>query len=290
MNILTFDIEEWYLERHVNGNRSKKFKEYDYYLGRILDLLDERGLKATFFCLGGMAKDFPEVVLKIAGNGHHIGCHSNRHVWLNKMTPEEVMEDTRIALDQLEQRLGQKVVSYRAPAFSIGQKNKWAFDILAECGITSDASIFPAKRDFGGFPNFGCHRPCIIDTGNCLIKEFPIQTIHLLGREIAYSGGGYFRFFPLWFTQRELNRSDYAMLYFHIGDLIPEESRMRTKEEYEEYFREPGTLFNRTKRYVKANLGKKHAYAKLGSLIRNHEFVSLSEAEETISEWNTIHI
>ena len=290
MNILTFDIEEWYLERHVNGNRAEKYKEYDNYLGKILDLLDERGTKATFFCLGGMAKEFPETICKIAAKGHEIGCHSDKHVWLNKMTQDEVLEDTRTALDQLEQLLGYKIVSYRAPAFSIGQKNKWAFDILSECGITQDASVFPAKRDFGGFSDFGNKRPCIVDTGNNQIREFPIQTTRLFGREVAYSGGGYFRLFPLWFIERELRHTDYAMLYFHIGDLLPEENRMTTRQEYEEYFREPGTLFNRTKRYVKANLGKKHAYAKLESLIRNHEFVSLREAEETISEWKTIHI
>ena len=290
MNILTFDIEEWYLERHVNGNRAEKYKEYDCYLENILDLLDERGTKATFFCLGGMAKEFPEIIRKISAKGHDIGCHSNKHVWLNKMTQEEVMEDTRSALGHLEQLLGHKIVSYRAPAFSIGQKNKWAFDILAECGITSDASIFPAQRDFGGFSDFGNKHPCIVDTGNNQIREFPIQTTRLFGHEVAYSGGGYFRLFPLWFIERELRHTDYAMLYFHIGDFLPEVNRMTTRQEYEEYFQESGTLLNRTKRYIKSNIGKKGAYNKLVTLICNYNFVSLKEAETMVENWGTTRI
>ena len=64
------------------------------YLNMILDALDSRGFKATFFCLGGMATDFPQVVRTIESRGHEIGCHSFKHVWLNKMTENEALEDT----------------------------------------------------------------------------------------------------------------------------------------------------------------------------------------------------
>ena len=83
MNILTFDIEEWYLEKHNHNNRSEKYKEFDQYLDNILSILDERKIKGTFFCVGGMAREFPEVVRRIADAGHEIGCHSNTHTWLN---------------------------------------------------------------------------------------------------------------------------------------------------------------------------------------------------------------
>ena len=62
-----------------------------------------------------------------------------------------------------------------------------------------------------------------------------------MGKEIAYSGGGYFRFFPLSYVKKEMNRTDYAMTYFHISDLVPESSKLMTKEDFEKYFKVPGT-------------------------------------------------
>ena len=197
---------------------------------------------------------------------------------------EEFRTDTISAIDALEQCIGEKVLSYRAPAFSIGNSNKWAFEILAECGIERDASIFPATRDFGGFANFGQKAPSIVKCGGVKIKEFPICTTHIAGKDIAYSGGGYFRFFPLWFVKKEMKNSLYAMTYFHIDDLIPESERMLTKKEFEDYFKESGTFFNRYKRHIKSNLGKKNAFNKMSKLITAYEFQSLKSADKLI-EW-----
>lgn len=284
MNLLTFDIEEWYLESQRSG-RAEKYAEYDRYLESILDKLDERKIKATFFCVGEMGRLFPEVIRKIHNRGHEIGCHSNIHTWLNKMTETECREDTHQAVDSLELCIGEKVKSYRAPAFSIGEKNKWAFEILAENGIERDASIFPAARDFGGFPHFGQKTPCIIEYNGIRIKEFPICTTKVLGKEMAYSGGGYFRFFPLGFVEKEMKKSPYAMCYFHIGDLVPESHGFQSKKEYEEYFKEKGTLKARGMRYIKGNLGKKNALGKMMKLIDDNEFISLTRVDEEI-EWN----
>ena len=282
MNVLTFDIEEWYLEKTYFGANEKKYAEYDSYLDIILDALDERGIKATFFCVGGMGRDFPDVVRRIEARGHEIGCHSYRHVWLNQMNEEEVMEDTRTSIDALEQCIGKKVISYRAPAFSIGKENKWVFDILFQCGIKRDASVFPAVRDFGGFAQFGKKKPTMIYSNRSLVKEFPICTTKVLGKEFAYSGGGYFRFFPLNFVRREMGKSDYNMTYFHIGDLVPESNDMMGKEDFERYFKIPGTLKNRYMRYIKTNLGKKRALEKLLDLVSLENFVNLEQADALV--------
>lgn len=284
MNILTFDIEEWYDEKAHFGAREEKYQEFDGYLRQILELLDERSIKGTFFCVGKMATDFPQVVKLIAEKGHEIGCHSNVHMWLTKMSRDEVTEDTREAIDSLEQCVGSKVKSYRAPAFSIGEQNKWAFEVLGEFGIKRDASVFPAARDFGGFSNFGHKSPVLVYTSNCILKEFPICTTKILGKELAYSGGGYFRFFPLSFVKKEMEKSDYSMAYFHIGDLVPETKGVMSKEEFEDYFKEPGTLKSRYMRYIKSNLGKKGAFSKLKSLIRETDFVNLEQADSQI-DW-----
>ena len=286
MNILTFDIEEWFIEKEFDGNRDEKYAEFDAYLNRILLLLDEQSLKATFFCVGKMATDFPEVVNKIASKGHEIGCHSNVHTWLNKMTYEDALQDTREAVDSIEQCVGKKVLSYRAPAFSIGENNKWAFDILAECGIERDASVFPASRDFGGFSSFGYKEPVIIDYNGIKIKEFPISTATLFGKEIAYSGGGYFRFFPLLYVKKEIKKSPYSMCYFHISDLMTINCKPLSRREYEKYYKENGTIINRYKRHLKNNYGKKNAWKKLEKLIHTYDFTNLEIADKSL-DWTT---
>lgn len=287
MNILTFDIEEWYLRLKRFGDDRSKYELFDRYLDKILDALDERKFKATFFCVGGMGDKFPDVIRKIDERGHEIGCHSYRHTWLNKMKREEAMSDTRHAVDALEQCVGKKILSYRAPAFSIGEKNKWAFEVLAECGIERDASVYPAARDFGGFSNFGYKTPVIINYEGITLKEFPVCTTHFMGKEVAYSGGGYFRFFPLWFVRHEMKNAEYAMTYFHIGDLTPETRRMLSKADYEAYYKEPGTLQARYKRYFKGNIGKKHAFDKMLKLIEKEYFINLYQAN-TKMDWDKV--
>ncbi len=284
MNILTFDIEEWFIEKEFGGDRKEKYAEYDAYLDKILSLLNETGKKATFFCVGEMTTDFPEVIKRIADEGHEIGCHSNVHTWLNKMSRDEAYEDTHKAVDSLEQLIGKKILSYRAPAFSIGENNKWAFEVLAECGIERDASVFPATRDFGGFSSFGHKEPVVISYNGIKIKEFPICTARVLGKEIAYSGGGYFRFFPLWFVKKEMRKAPYSMCYFHIGDLLPETKGLMSKEAYEEYFKEKGSMINRYKRYFKSNFGKKKSWKKLDRLVRAYDFANLEIVDKSL-DW-----
>lgn len=285
MNILTFDIEEWYLEKAYFGAKESKYAEYDRLLDVILAKLEEVGVKGTFFCVGKLAADFPAVVRKIYDAGHEIGCHSNTHQWLNKMTYEQAMEDTHSAVDALQQCVGQKVESYRAPAFSIGCKNKWAFEVLAANGITRDASVFPVSRDFGGFPEFEKIEPTVVNYNGIKIHEFPIATTKVMGKDIAYSGGGYFRLFPYWFIEKEMKYAPYTMTYFHLGDLNPVVSGVMSKEDYENYFSEKGTLKARYLRYLKFNLGVKGNKAKLFRLLKNMSFNNVSGIESLI-DWS----
>lgn len=284
MKILTFDIEEWALIKEDGSGTKEKYAQLDSSLQQILELLDTSKIKATFFCTGLMAKEFPHIVKKIKGLGHEIGCHSHRHTWMNKLTVQQAKDDTHFAIDEIEQCIGSKVLSYRAPAFSIGKENEWMFEILANEGITRDASIFPALRDFGGFPDFGSKEPCLIKYKDKTIKEFPICTTNVLGKEIAYSGGGYFRFFPLNFIKRHISKASYTMCYFHIADLIAEAKGLLSRKEYEEYFKEPGTLKNRLVRHFKTNYGKRDAWKKLMTLISSIDFINLEQADLSI-DW-----
>lgn len=288
MKILTFDIEEWYLEKNLHGGRPFKYQSYNETFCRLMDELDRLGIKATFFCVGQLAVEFPNVVKTIAERGHEVGCHSNVHTWLNKMDEETLRQDTTEAIKALEDVSGQKVVSYRAPAFSITDKNKWAVNVLADCGIENDASIFPTTRDFGGYKGFPQDTPCVISHEGASLKEYPISLTSLLGKQMAYSGGGYFRLLPYWLVNRTMTERDYNICYFHLNDLIQEKKKMMSKVAYEEYFKEPGTLKKRLVRYAKSNVGTGDAFGKLQRLLSEHLFVSILEADRMI-DWNTVN-
>lgn len=289
MNILTFDTEEWYLEKILHDGRAFRYKQFDDTFARVLDDLDKLGLKATFFCLGKLATDFPQVVREIAARGHEVGCHSNEHIWLNRMTEEQLRKDTSEALNALEDVTGQKVLSFRAPAFSITTENKWAINVLADCGIENDATIFPTNRDLGGYKGFPQDTPCIISHEGTKLKEYPISLASVMGRQIAYSGGGYFRLLPYWFVNRTMKKRDYNICYFHLNDLINQKFKLKSRAEYEEYFKEPGTLKNRVMRYVKSNIGTGDAYGKMERLLTEHLFVSVKEADKMI-DWDKIDV
>lgn len=168
MKILTFDIEEWF---HILDNDSTRtVKEWSNYesrihsnMNRIFDLLDKSNQKATFFVVGWIAEMYPEVVKKIDNYGHEIGSHTHMHQLMHEQNKGELQEDLRKSILILESITGKKVKSFRAPGFSITEKNKWVFEILAENGITHDSSVFPAGRAHGGFPSYPVARPSVID-------------------------------------------------------------------------------------------------------------------------------
>ena len=287
MNILTFDIEEWALEAgRKGGARPERIAEYDRLFEQLLAVLDERGLRATCFCTGRMAELYPQIIRRLEQNGHEIACHSNIHTWCNKMTEEQLAKDTHIAVDRLEQCIGKKIKGYRAPAFSITEETPYAFEILAKNGIEYDSSIFPAKRNLGGFPSFGFDTPTRVQYNGIEIKEFPIPMLHIGSWKSAYSGGGYFRLFPFFLIHWVMNKSDYVLTYFHINDLIVEPQKLMNRQIYEAYYKEPGTLINRYTRFIKGNIGTGDAMAKLNRLLRKNDFVDIAQADRNINWGN----
>lgn len=289
MNILSFDIEEWYLEKILHNGRPERYRQFDEMLERVLQDLDARNIKATFFCIGKMATDFPDVVRKIAVRGHDIGCHSGIHRFLTAFTREELLNDTRDAVHALEDLTGERVRCYRAPAFSITPENAWAVEVLAECGIESDASIFPAARDYGGYPGFPMDTPCRISCRGTVLKEYPVPILTLAGKRLAFSGGGYFRALPFGLIRREMARRDYNIGYFHLGELIPEPRKMLSKAQHEAYYREPGTLKNRLVRFAKSNIGSGDSYGKLVRMMDDFPFGPVSRADALL-DWDKLPV
>ena len=279
MNILTFDIEEWF---HILDNDSTKteaeWKNYEprihQNMDRIFDMLEKHNQKATFFCMGWIAEQYPEVIKQISDKGYEIGSHTQRHQLIYEQTPKEFKKDVERSIKTLEDISGKKVRSFRAPGFSIVEDNVWAFEALAELGIEIDCSVFPAPRIHGGLPNFSPAQPTIIDIKGHKLKEFPINTYKLLGKDVIFSGGGYFRLFPYSLLKRYTRKSDYVMSYLHPRDfdpnqpVIPELSKSRKLRSY---------------------VGLKGALNKLDKWLTDFYFIDLETADKQI-DWEKAKI
>lgn len=275
LKILTFDLEEWFhILDHDATRDEEQWRSFpsriDQNTRRILDLLEERGQRATFFCLGWIARRHPDVIKKIAAAGHEVACHSDMHRLVYEQSPDQFRSDAARAIGTLEDLTGRKIVSFRAPGFSVTEQTTWVFEILADLGIRRDSSVFPARRAHGGFPAFGSAVPAIIRAGGTEIREFPVNTLALFGRPVVFSGGGYFRLLPWPLLDFMMKKSVYVMTYFHPRDFDPGQPVI------------PGlSLARRFKSYV----GLSSAFSKLGRMLREHHFVSLEEADG-LTDWN----
>ncbi len=224
MKFLTFDIEDWF---HILDNPKTKYpdqwesfpKRLDIGLDIILDLCSQNDIKGTFFCLGWIAEKYPNEIRKIQNAGHEIGTHGYAHHLVYEQTEDEFRMDLKKSITLLKAITGQDVLAYRAPGFSITKDCLWAFDILSECGIKYDSSVFPASRAHGGLKEIPVFEPYKLKTlkGNEII-EFPISTITIYNIPMIFGGGGYFRLIPLLALKKWFKQSEYVMTYFHPRD------------------------------------------------------------------------
>jgi polysaccharide deacetylase family protein (PEP-CTERM system associated) len=272
MNILTFDVEEWFHCDFISDNSSWVNYETRIYhsVDKILGHLSEKNQKGTFFILGWIADKYPDVVRKIKLENHEIGCHSYFHGLVHQMSKQEFYDDTEKAIKKIEDIIGEKVNIYRAPGFSITETTPWAFEILTKLGIEYDCSIFPASHDYGGFPSFGESEPAIINTKGIRIKEFPMNTHRFLNKNIVFSGGGFFRLFPYKIIKHWTHKSPYVMSYFHPRDF-----------DYEQPMLPHLPLVRKFKSYY----GLKNAFPKFIKWMEDFEFISLKDADSKI-DWN----
>jgi polysaccharide deacetylase family protein (PEP-CTERM system associated) len=274
MHILSFDIEEWFHLLEHDAVRSEKSwsgfqRKLPHMLARILQMLADTNAKATFFCLGWVAREYPELVRQIDQAGHEIGSHSDLHTLIFEQTREEFCDELRRSKQSLEHVIGRRVRAFRAPGFSLTPSCAWAFEVLVEEGFEVDCSIFPARRAHGGFPDFASAHPLRIKTPAGELKEFPMNTARIAGRDMIFSGGGYFRLLPLPLLQRLWRRSGYTMTYFHPRDFEPDQP----------YLPGLGPL-----RRFKSYYGLASAEAKLRAILEEFPFESVAAAERQV-DW-----
>ncbi len=243
-NYITIDVED-YFQVHALSKVIKP-EDWDGYDCRvekntnlILDLLDEGStagpVKATFFVLGWIAERYPQLVKRISNRGHEIASHGYGHQAIYNQTPQEFRQDIRLAKKILEDLIGNEVIGYRAPTYSITERTLWALDILAEEGYRYDSSVFPIRHDYYGIPSaprfpFAWKLdhgkdPEVLEVSQSkgqdlksqTLLEFPMATVILFNHKFPCSGGGYFRILPYFFTHLflgKINREGKPFIFY----------------------------------------------------------------------------
>lgn len=227
-NFLSFDIEEWY---NANFTSLKVKDDYtinsklEYNVDKLIDICAEYDVKSTCFVLGKIAKDKPNVVKKLHRAGHEIACHSFNHKLIYTMTSEEFMIDTKMACEELQNIIGEKVIGYRAPSWSVNENVvDWFWDILEDNGILYSSSVYPAKTYLYGLPGFAQKIDFPVINGvRKNVLEIPQTLINVVGKQIGFSGGFYLRVFPSWFINmniKSLNRNGRnVFVYLHPHEI-----------------------------------------------------------------------
>jgi polysaccharide deacetylase family protein (PEP-CTERM system associated) len=232
VNALTIDVEDYFqvsaLAPHIARSRWDEMPcRVERNLDRLLALLDDKGAHATFFTLGWVAERYPQVIRRIVDGGHELASHGYGHLRASEQSRADFGQDIRRAKAILEDLGGVAVQGYRAPSFSIGTGNPWAFDVIAESGYRYSSSVYPVRHDHYGMPD----APRFPYEARAGLIEIPVTTTRLLGRNLPAGGGGYFRLAPYPVSRwaiRRVNRVDQrpAIFYFHPWEIDPHQPRI----------------------------------------------------------------
>ena len=231
-NALTIDVEDYY---HVSAltpyvARSEwdgRDGRVEQNVERILAMLEDYGTRATFFTLGWVAERYPQLVRRIVDEGHELASHGFAHKRASEQSPEAFFSDIQLAKIVLEDISGVEVRGYRAPSFSIGPANAWAFECIERAGYRYSSSIYPVRHDHYGTPD----APRFTHDVREGLLEMPVTTMRLFGRNWPAGGGGYFRLMPYAMSRwllRRVNRVDQqpAIFYFHPWEIDAAQPRV----------------------------------------------------------------
>lgn len=232
VNALTIDVEDYFqvsaFASHIaRSSWDARECRIERNMGQILDALSANQTKATFFTLGWLAERYPQLVRRVVQEGHELASHGYGHERASDMTQDSFFEDIRHSKSLLEDIAGVEVKGYRAPSFSIGDGNLWAFDALSRAGYRYSSSVYPIRHDHYGSPDSPRHafqvRPGLL--------EIPITTVRLFNRNFPSSGGGYFRLLPYGLSRWLLNRVNATerqpgIFYFHPWEIDGDQPRV----------------------------------------------------------------
>jgi len=267
---LTVDVEDWFQVLNLRDVIDREqWDELELRCGdstrRILDLLERRSARATFFFLGWIAERLPELVAEVHSAGHEVGSHGYDHRVLPELGPDGFRDDVARTHEILEGITGVRPTSFRACTWSICRGTSWAPQILAELGYRLDSSIFPIRHPNYGVPGAPVD-PYLLTLDGADLLEVPPLCLEVLGKRLPVGGGGYLRLFPLALLRRGLRQREArgwpGCVYLHPWEVDPEQPR------------QPVGGMRGFRHYV--NL--RRTTSKLDALLAEFSFVGLGEA------------
>ena len=273
INGISIDLEYWWCNEFLIDHIPEKKDDLIYQsVAPLVDLLEKYNTRATFFVLGVVAEEHPDLIDNIFERGHEIACHSYSHRTLYDLGKEKFdneIENSKRLLFKY------RPIGFRAPSFSLNNSTKWALEILEKYGFQYDSSIFPIKTMLYGVPQAPSqsYRPCYGDVAqhdpNGNIIEFPLTTIKFGNVNIPISGGFYLRVLPLWFLIRGIkcvNRDRPAVIYIHPWETYPKTPRMEV------------SAFSKFVAYQ----GISSSLKKLESLLKNFKFKPIRDVLDEV--------
>jgi polysaccharide deacetylase family protein (PEP-CTERM system associated) len=276
-NAFCVDLEEWFHSFGIPSpyNDPSTWDDAPSTVVRdtesLMRLLDDAGVRGTFLTVGWLAKKHPDLIRRLAREGHEIGCHSYWHRLVYSLTPEDFEADLAEALSVLRDISGQPVDTFRAPGFSVKADTFWCFPILRRQGVTCDISVVPARRDHGGVASFP-RDPFLLETECGTIRCFPVSVMSIAGLRIPFSGGGYLRLFPNSIIDKGFrqNASDNrpGMSYIHPREINPKQHRFARPPLWP-----PGPRVKYWKYYV--NVASTEP--KLARILKQHRFGTVAD-------------
>ncbi len=233
INAMTVDVEDYF---HVGAFEHDISRDdwddlpcrVEQNTKRTLELFDRYDIKGTFFILGWVCQRYPALIREIHQKGHEVASHSIGHHRVTDLSREEFIDDINRSKKLLEDTIGAAVIGYRAPSFSIGEKNIWALECLKEAGYLYSSSIYPIRHDHYGMPS--APRFAFKPIENSEFLEMPVTTFEFLNKKFPCGGGGYFRLLPYSLSKLVMKRvnekdSESCIFYFHPWEIDPEQPR-----------------------------------------------------------------
>lgn len=235
-NAFSLDVEDYFMVLNFQRGLSReRWKEMPARVAigtdRVLEALDRVGAKGTFFILGCVAREHPDLVRRIAAEGHEIASHGWSHAPLFELDRVKLFGELHRSKELLEDLSGQEVIGFRAPSFSVRPDTLWALDVLLEAGYRYDSSVFPVRHPDYGIPTAPLTPHRMETPSGATIAEFPMTVARFLGRNVPVSGGGYFRLLPYGITRWGLAQVERegrpAVFYLHPWELDPDQPDLR---------------------------------------------------------------
>ena len=224
MLLLSIDFEDWHQLVHRRLGRAdwdRRGPALERQTEVVLGLLDELGVRATFFVLGMTAERYPDLVREVGERGHEIASHGHAHERVYDQTPDSFRADVERGLEAVQAAAGVRPVGYRAPAFSITRDAAWAYDVLAGLGFEYDSSQYDSPRVPRRIAPIPMEPYRLRVESGAELWELPVAA----GR-IPVGGGAYWRVLPTPVIARTLRRliaeGAVPALYFHPYEFDPE--------------------------------------------------------------------